>query len=71
MNIKLINEDKPILYVKFAFITKLNKKDKELLKIDKTASNIKGVTISPKNYNLIFLDTEKTIIDVVSIHNSD
>lgn len=47
------------------------KKDKELLKLDKTAAKIKGVNIAPNNYNLLFLDTEKTIIDVVSFHDSD
>ena len=71
LNVPLINKDKEYLYIKFAFITKLNKKDKELLKLDKTAAKIKGVNIAPKNYNLLFLDTEKTIIDVVSFHDSD
>ena len=70
LNISLVNINKKYLYIKFSFVCKLSKHDKELLKIDKNVKPINGITISPDNYNLVFLDTEKTIIDIISIHDS-
>ena len=69
LNIPLVDSNKNFLYIKFSFICKLSKNDKELMKIDKKIKNVRGITISPDN-NYVIIDTEKTIIDVISIHDS-
>lgn len=57
------------LYIKFSFVYKVRQKDKKLMKLLNDVSNFrKGITISPNNYEYIFIDTEHTLIDVVSIH---
>ena len=69
LNVKLADSNKNYLYIKFAFVYKISKNDKEFIKLNGNKA-IKSASLAPDNYNTVFLDTEKTIIDVISIHDS-